>query len=161
MDKLITWESETTGQWVRFLLCVILGSTLIYSALEHLLNPYQFVNSIANYSLVPEVWSYWIAFFLPTLQIMTGVLLFSHSYRSEALVLGTILFAVFAIAQISAFFRGLDIECGCFGSRSASVGVTSVGFVVSFLLISALLLRYSAVDKSTSCVVPPLESQDQ
>jgi putative oxidoreductase len=148
MDKLVTWETETTGQWVRFLLCIVLGSVLIYSALEHLLNPYQFVNSVANYSMVPESWSYWIAFVLPNVQIMAGCLLFTRTFRLEALAISTILFAVFAAAQTSAFLRGLDIECGCFGGHSASVGVTSVGFVVSFLFISALLLRYSLLYKS-------------
>ncbi len=159
MDKLAILGNKTTGQWVRFLLCAVVGSVLIYSALEHLLNPYQFVNSISNYSIVPDSWGYWIAFFLPSLQVMTGVLVFTRSCRLEALIISTVLFAVFSTAQTTAFFRGLDIECGCFGSRSASVGVTSVSFVVSLLFISALLLRYSVLDKTTSHVVLLLEPQ--
>ena len=45
------------------LLVVFVGLVLIYSGIEHLLNPFAFLQDVQNYRLLPFVASYWVAFF--------------------------------------------------------------------------------------------------
>lgn len=120
-------------------MCVI-AIVFVFSSLEHLSNPFAFVRHIDNYRLLPFVASYWIAFFLPFIQMMVGVSIFIEPFRSAALQIGSGLLLVYTTVQISAFVRGLDIHCGCFGNSSTSVSVMSIAFT-SLLLTAAVFLQ--------------------
>ena len=57
----------------------------------------------------------------------------------EAALLATGLMGVFTVAVIAALARGLDIECGCFGTADATrVGVVKVVENVGMLIVAAL-----------------------
>ena len=60
--------------------------------------------------------------YLPWLEILAGSLLILKWFERGALLLISILLLVFTIALASATFRGLGIDCGCFGKAFAATG---------------------------------------
>ncbi|HEX9786075.1 MAG TPA: MauE/DoxX family redox-associated membrane protein [Opitutaceae bacterium] len=98
---------------------VIVGALFIYAGWLKSRDPGALIRDLWNYRLIPEDAAYWIAAALPYLEIVAGIALITGLQRRGAhLVLGGML-AVFIGALASAWFRGLDINCGCFGSASA------------------------------------------
>ncbi|MDP0489485.1 MAG: MauE/DoxX family redox-associated membrane protein [Verrucomicrobiota bacterium JB023] len=77
-----------------------------------------FTEDVANYQLpflTPPL-DAWVAYFVPWLETIAGLLLAigSKGMRGSLLVvMGSLLVFIAAIA--SAWVRGLDISCGCFG----------------------------------------------
>lgn len=92
----------------------------IYAGVLKLVQPDVLLADIRSYHLAPYRLAYIGAFALPALEIASGVaLLFSATRREAALLLGA-LTAMFTLALISAWVRGLDISCGCFGKSETA-----------------------------------------
>jgi uncharacterized membrane protein YphA (DoxX/SURF4 family) len=90
------------------LACVIAGTSKI-------VHPATFIADIWSYHLVPEIWAYWIAAFLPWLEVVIGAALITNRQRAGAPALAATLLLVFLVAIVLSWMRGLDIACGCFG----------------------------------------------
>lgn len=82
-------------------------------------DPGVFIRDIWNFRLLPEAWAYPIAAYLPYLEIVTGVALLTGCQRRGAHVISGALLAVFFTFHASAWARGLDVSCGCFGAAAA------------------------------------------
>jgi hypothetical protein len=96
---------------------------LLSSAVAHLGNPYQFLITIGGYDLVPEAVGQILAGLLPFLHIaMALCLLFGYALRTVFAV-GSCLFLTYGIAQFSAYLRGLEIACGCFGHSPTEIPI--------------------------------------
>ena len=77
--------------------------------------------------MVPVFAENLVAMTLPWIEVVAALaLLVGVRARDGAILAGGSL-VVFTVAVIAAFARGLDIECGCFGTADASrVGLTKV-----------------------------------
>ena len=65
-----------------------------------------------------------MAMTLPWIEIVAALALILHIRARPAAVLSTALLVVFTIAVGVAYLRGLDIDCGCFGTADgAQVGL--------------------------------------
>jgi uncharacterized membrane protein YphA (DoxX/SURF4 family) len=118
-----------------------LGGVLFYAGFVKLGSGYQFAETIANFRLLPAQANQVLAVVLPWCEIATGLLLIFGVWVRAAGLLATGFFVVFALAVASALARGLDIECGCFGTGSASrVGLYALLVDVAWLLCAALVL---------------------
>ena len=113
---------------------------LLVSAFAHIENSYRFYDTVLSYKLVGSKLGLLIAGYLPFLQVTLGIaLLFDHRGRRAAFVLSTLLFAGFVFFQTSAWYRNLDISCGCFGGNDEStIGWRSIG-VANFGLILSMI----------------------
>jgi uncharacterized membrane protein YphA (DoxX/SURF4 family) len=99
----------------------MLGLIFVFASIEKIVNPGYFAAVIQNYQIIPDALVNLIAIFLPWLELTCALLLILGLwYRSAATILAFLLVA-FIIILLSAIIRGLNIECGCFGS-GASVG---------------------------------------
>lgn len=115
----------------------ILGGVLLVTAAVHLQNLPRFWFSIANYRVVAVSSSYWLAWGLCLVTLLSSSLLFDRrTYRTGgSLACG--LFAVFIFAQLQALIRGLEISCGSFGANHStevsgySVCISLIGLVAS------------------------------
>lgn len=76
-----------------------------------------FRDEIRNYQLGPL---YWLvhpsAIVLPWMEIVAGLALVFGFWAVEAATLIAIMIVVFNVGVGSAMYRGLDINCGCFGT---------------------------------------------
>ncbi len=128
------------NQYLLFLLRIILGSVFIYSGFIKIIDVQGFSNSILNYKLLPEFFINFFAIILPWIELTSGLLLLlGISVKENAFIINFLL-SVFLIAIIINLIRGLDINCGCFGTQNG----TKIGFTKLlenvFLLLTGLLL---------------------
>jgi len=100
------------------ILDLIVGGVFVYAGVLKVLDPVQFGIDIDNYKALPWFISVRLAFYLPWLEILCGlVLIFRFLYRGGLSILSA-LTLIFICATIAAKARGLDITCGCFGHAS-------------------------------------------
>ncbi len=124
----------------RLLLTGVFG----YAATLKILDPQTFATDIDHFRLLP----YWLAAFagayLPWLELLCAAAVLFRRYERGALFLLTGLCAMFSLALASAWIRGLDISCGCFGHSEISTNfplaiarAAVLGFVAFLLFRSA------------------------
>lgn len=132
---------KTIATWACRLL---LGGTFAYAALLKLADPSAFATDIGHYRLVPYPLTLAASIYLPWLELLCGTAVLIRRFERGALVLLLGLCVLFSVALTSAWFRGLDIECGCFGSASIPAAVpVALARSLALGLIAFFLLRRS------------------
>lgn len=91
------------------------GNKLFVSGVE------VFVKDVANFRIVGEPWDAVIAYTLPWLELLVGLCLILNMQIRGAALLATLMTLVFLVAVISAWTRGIDLHCGCFGKSTEAV----------------------------------------
>ena len=119
----------------------VVGCALMFSALSHIKNPYYYLGSVYSYGLLSERFGYFVAEVLPFLELVVAMALFGRIFLTGAMVLATLVSAVFFVAQLSALVRGLDISCGCFGTNSSFVSLKTLLLPLGLLL--AVLVQFA------------------
>lgn len=117
-----------------------LGLAFVYAAVTKLAVPGALAEDIANYRLVPATVTPWLATMLPGVELVVGTLLVIGRSTLAAGALAAGMMAVFTVAVATAVARGLDIDCGCFGSESRvgsgvilrDLALLAVALVVTF-----------------------------
>jgi hypothetical protein len=102
---------------------ILLGVVFLISGGLKAWAPAQFYESIEGYQILPSVVALGLAYYLPYLEIVVGLGLVARVKALECAWIVSGLVGIFLMALASAWFRGLDVECGCFGSTSAGVGL--------------------------------------
>jgi len=78
-----------------------------------------FAMAIQNYQFTTKLTPILlVAVYLPWLELVTGIALLVRKWLSGALLLLGSMTVVFLVAICSAWARGLDISCGCFGKEN-------------------------------------------
>jgi len=125
------------GAW---LLRLCIGGLLLVAGLLKLRDPSAFAVEISNYQLLPSMAAYPAAI-LPATELVLGLALIvaPAAWRRAATVGVAILFLIFTVAVTSAYARGINIACGCFGGGGDAIGpLTLVRNLALLLGISAL-----------------------
>lgn len=120
------------------LLSVVVAATLLFSGIVHASEPYYFVHTVGSYHLLPSAGAGVVGILFPYIQIVLGICIGLQIAESVALGSAAFLFAIYASAQLSVLMRGLDIDCGCFGTVALKVSPTSA--LVPALLLAACVL---------------------
>ena len=95
------------------------AALLLVAAVPKLRDPAAFAVAIGHYRLLPAPGPAFVAHTLPWLELVIALaLIVGRRWLAAAWALAFALFAVFFLAVTSAWWRGLDISCGCFGSGS-------------------------------------------
>lgn len=129
----------------RLVAHLAVGGAFLYAGWGKARAPGEFIRDVWNYRILPEPLAYWIAAYLPYLEILAGAALITGFQRTGArLVLGLLL-AVFCVLLTSAWARGLDIRCGCFGGTSTDPANYPLLLARNALLLAAL--AWSAVSE--------------
>lgn len=98
---------------------LLLSAVFLDAALPKLQDPAGFTNDIAAYQLTGAAVSAWVAIILPWAELACAIgLLIPWTRRASGLLL-SLLLAAFIGLHLSAWARGLDIACGCFGNETA------------------------------------------
>ena len=92
-----------------------IGGLFIISGTMKILDPLKFLTAIETFHLLPYSIAYIVAYFLPWVEIISGLALILNKGQKSALIILTTLITVFIIALVLSWGRGLDIVCGCFG----------------------------------------------
>ena len=127
---------------------LVLAVIFIYAGIQKFLQPDVFFEEIEAYRLLPNAVAYFGAYFLPPLEIVVGIgILFKATMKWSALLI-IALNVVFIFAILSAWIRGLDIDCGCFGESDEPIAHYSIYYAkiiirdFLFIIMGAAIFLY-------------------
>jgi uncharacterized membrane protein YphA (DoxX/SURF4 family) len=122
-----------------------LGSLLVLAGLLKLRDPSGFAVEIANFQLVPALAPY-LAASLPATEVVLGVglVFLPASWRPAAIAGVVLLLVAFTVAVGSAYLRGINIACGCFGGGGDAIGPLTLARNLSLIAAVAALLALEA-----------------
>jgi hypothetical protein len=75
---------------------------------------------VQRYAILPDALAAPFAYVLPFLELAIGLYLAAGLFVRGTALVGTMLFAAFLTAQVSAMVRGISLDCGCFGTAFPS-----------------------------------------
>jgi putative oxidoreductase len=106
------------------LIRIALGSLFVFAGATKAYDPGTFAIEMQRYQVVPWILGALGAVYLPWLEMLAGALLLLKRFERGSLLVITLLLLVFTLALASAMFRGLSIDCGCFGKAFTATGTT-------------------------------------
>jgi uncharacterized membrane protein YphA (DoxX/SURF4 family) len=124
-------------KYFLFAVRIAISFIFIYAGIEKISEPNRFALSISNYHLLPIYTINIFAITLPWIELIAGVfLLFGIAVKESSFIIFSML-VVFTIAIIISLLRGLNFDCGCFGSGT-QIGLAKLA--ENFLMIIGSLL---------------------
>ncbi len=123
--------------WV--LLAIVLGAVFVFAGAAKVLDPPAFAKDISHYQILSFPLGMALAFYLPWLEIFSGLALIFGRLRSGALGILIALTVIFIGATLIARVRGIDPGCGCFGSATKGLGF-GWHLVLDFALLLGLFM---------------------
>lgn len=107
---------------VLVLFRLALGGLFIYAGIVKIIDPLGFAQEVRSYRVVGQSLSFLVAVILPWLEVFAGLFLVSGLMKraGAAIISGLLIF--FIILIVVTMLRGLDVDCGCFGTLSRKVG---------------------------------------
>ena len=97
---------------------LIVGGVFFASGLLKVGDPLAFAQDIQNFRLVSHEVSFMTALILPWIEILCGALLITGILRRPSALLASGLLLGFIVLVGITMARGIDTDCGCFGSLS-------------------------------------------
>jgi uncharacterized membrane protein YphA (DoxX/SURF4 family) len=132
---------------------IVIGALMGWAALAKLGNLAKFAEQVHNFRVLPIAAENLVAMTLPWIELVAALsLVLGVRARSGGVVVSALL-TVFTAGVISAVARGLDFECGCFGTSDATrVGwvkiLANLGMLALALLASARPVVPDALERS-------------
>ena len=122
--------------FARVVLCVV----WLFSGFIKLSDTQSMVLATRAFDILPEGLVRPVAFTVPLLELVVGILLLLGVVTRLAGFLSAVLVMSFLIAIGSAWVRGLSIDCGCFGGGGAIASDPTIGYIKDILRDLGLLL---------------------
>lgn len=129
---------QRVNQWLR----ALVGGGFIIAGLLKIADPAKFADNVANYRLAHHELINLVAIILPWIEVVAGLFVVTGVWlRAAALVIAS-LTVVFLTVIVSALARGLNIECGCFGTVGGKhIGLVNLAIDLVFLGLAVWLAR--------------------
>ncbi|HEB34627.1 MAG TPA: DoxX family membrane protein [Candidatus Aminicenantes bacterium] len=121
---------------------LVVGGMFIWAGISKIIDPLGFAQNIANYRVFPEGISFFLALVLPWIEVICGVFLILGIFLSASALLLSGFLVVFLVLIAATLIRGIDIDCGCFGSLSGKVDYKLI-LTDSILLFFCLNIYFS------------------
>lgn len=102
-------------------LAVLMGAAFLYAGIIKVRAADAFADNIAGFRLLPPALNNLLAIGLPPFEILLGCLLIVGWQRRTAAFCALLLSGIFLLALLSAWLRGISVNCGCFGSEPGSL----------------------------------------
>jgi uncharacterized membrane protein YphA (DoxX/SURF4 family) len=132
-----------SNKYLLLVVRIVLGLIFIYAGAEKISDPEAFAVSISNYRLLPVTTLNFFAITLPWIELVTGLLiLFGIAVKENSSIIFLMLL-VFTITIVISLFRGLSIDCGCFG-KGSQIGLLKLGENILMLVVSLLLIVFGS-----------------
>jgi uncharacterized membrane protein YphA (DoxX/SURF4 family) len=146
------------GPWLATAARLVVGGVFLVAGALKLPDPAASVRAVRAYRLLPESLVHLAAFGLPVIEIAVGLALVVGVFVRTAAVLSAVMLAGYIAAIASAWARGLQIDCGCFGGGGqVAAGQTAYPGEVArdsaLLLVAVLLARWPTSRLSLSAAV--------
>jgi uncharacterized membrane protein YphA (DoxX/SURF4 family) len=131
--------SPRVGVILAFLLRLGVGGVLVVAGALKLSAPVAFATEIANYQLFPGAAPY-LAAMLPVAEIVIGIATVAapRAWRRAAALGALALFVAFTVAVASAYFRRINIDCGCFGAGGGPITALTLARNIALMTAAAV-----------------------
>ncbi len=152
-----TWQftSRLNHPIVFWIERVVLALLLASSAYTHRANPFLFYDAFLAYRWPLETFASFLSSYLPALQLVLAALLLFRFMDRAGAWLTAIFFSLLSIAQVSAWTRGLSIDCGCFTGFYKEISLQSIGLAAILFAMSLHLACVGNVCRSKTCDEAP------
>ena len=118
-----------------------LAGVFVTAALPKIADPVAFASSVDAFRVIDSGLSGWVAVGLPWLELVLGIGILLPVIRRASGALIGLLLLLFIALHLSAWARGLDISCGCFGSETGEAPADYRWLILrNLLLLGAVLL---------------------
>jgi len=137
------WRADAVGIVARLLV----GGVWVVAGFLKLPDPAESVRAVRAYRLLPETVVPLVGHGLPVLEILVGACLILGLLTRPVAALSVVMLAAFIVGIASAWARGLQIDCGCFGgganprADATAVYPWDIARDVGLLLLSGWLVR--------------------
>ncbi|MBW1711768.1 MAG: DoxX family membrane protein [Deltaproteobacteria bacterium] len=102
--------------WLTLVLRLTLGAIFIWASWSKILDAASLAETMARYQFLPPALILPGAYFLPWLEMLCGLgLILGVGLRGAAIWANLLLLVFIAVLSYN-LVRGLDVDCGCFGS---------------------------------------------
>lgn len=127
-----------TNKYIVTIVRLFLGCFFIWASWNKIIHPEEFAKMVNNYRLLPDFAVNLFAVILPWIEFVVGLLLIiGFQIRSSAFIIICLLSMFIIVIGIS-IARGVDIECGCFGTKGGrKIGLSTLIYDI-FLLAMGL-----------------------
>jgi uncharacterized membrane protein YphA (DoxX/SURF4 family) len=124
---------------------MFLGFIFIFAAITKVTDPEGFSQAIYNYKLIPDFLINFLAIIIPWIELVAGILLaFGISVKENSVIFSGLL-VLFIVAIGISLARGLNIDCGCFGTIDGSkIGLLKILENIGLLLLSLILIKFDS-----------------
>jgi len=138
-------KNVLNNKYLLLVLRAILAFVFIYAAILKIAEPGDFSKAIINYRLLPDSFINILAIILPWIEISAGILLlFGVAVKENSVIISGMLI-VFIIAIGISLARGLNIDCGCFGTTNGDqIGLIKLLQNIGLLVIGIILIIYNS-----------------
>jgi rhodanese-related sulfurtransferase len=114
----------------RIVARLILAGIFIYASLDKIAHPAAFAKAVFNYQILPNALINLTALVLPWLELFLGLCLLAGIWLPGAVLTANGLLILFLIAFMFNLARGLDVNCGCFGSSGLGPSMSAGGYLL-------------------------------
>jgi len=104
-------------QWIGLFARLIVGVVDVVAGLSKFPDPAGNVRQVRAFKILPEAIVPTVGHALPTVELIVGAALILGLLTRIFAVIGALFFVAFIIGISAAWARGLEINCGCFGSH--------------------------------------------
>jgi putative oxidoreductase len=120
----------------------LVGGAFVVAGVLKMADPAKFAIDVGNFRLLPHELINLVAIILPGIEVLAGALVLTGLRLKAAALVISGLTAIFFIAIVSALARGLNIECGCFGTVGGKqIGLLTLAIDSTLFCLAALLAR--------------------
>ena len=146
------------GTWLDWAFRLIIAAVYLLAGIPKLLDPSEFAKAIVNYRvafpLIGQDYVYPVAIFLPPLECVAAFALFHNRTKRIGAITSGAMLVMFIILITQAVLRGLNIDCGCFGTGAVSnalaqkVGLSKIAENTVLLMMCAYIAVWRSEDKA-------------
>jgi len=144
-SRIARWTTGPQAAWFGTLARLVVGGVWLVAGLLKVSDGAASVRAVRAYDLLPEAVVPTVGHALPAFEIVIGLALLAGALTRAAAVASSVLLVAFIVGIASAWARGLQIECGCFGGGGFDADATDkypweIARDVGLLLLSLWLV---------------------
>ena len=127
---------DVLGAIARFGLAIV---WLVSGGIK-LMDPLASRQAVQAFEIIPRDYLQAVSVGLPALEVILGLLLLFGIFLRPTAIVSGVLMGIFIAAIISAWARGLQIDCGCFGGGGYNPEVGPVTYLAEIARDAGFLL---------------------
>lgn len=120
------------ADFIGLLARLILGVVLVVAGALKVTSPAVSARAVNAFQILPYDVARYVGYALPVVEILVGVLLVAGLFTRLSAAVGGLLMLAFLVGIISAWVRGLNIDCGCFGG-GGSIAASQTQYLADVL----------------------------